>query len=103
MLMCNENTKPPAQVLGVIGIESMKIADTTIDLIRLISLPPFQQFIVETGKLTYEAAGNPDNYRKNFTEDQVRDLYAEYASWHAAKGYWPNETPMGIEKECKNA
>lgn len=22
-------------------------------------------------------------------------LFDEYAAWHAAKGYWPNETPLG--------
>ena len=27
------------------------------------------------------------------------DVLAEYETWHAAKGYWPNETPLGQVKE----
>lgn len=25
-------------------------------------------------------------------------LLEEYETWHKAKGYWPNETPMGVAK-----
>ena len=32
---------------------------------------------------------------------QSPELYAEYCQGHAAKGYWPNETPLGEIKDQK--
>lgn len=31
----------------------------------------------------------------SFARGAGPDVLAEYAAWHAAKGYWPNETPLG--------
>ena len=88
--------KPPAQTLGVIGIESLRVTDTTIDYAKLVTLPPFQMFMVEQRLVSPEFAGEPEYYQQAFTATRMEELYQEYAHWHAAKGYWPNETPMGV-------
>lgn len=89
-------TKPPAQTLGVTGIESLRVTDTTIDYSKLVTLPPFQMFMVEQRLVSPEFAGQPSYYQQSFTATRMEELYHEYARWHAEKGYWPNETPMGV-------
>lgn len=56
-----------------------------IDWQRLSGLPPFSMFLAERHQSDVPAPSP--------------DLYAEYCQWHAAKGYWPNETPLGTLKE----
>ncbi len=80
--------KPPTQGVIVDGIAPKPItmdpkADA-IDWLRLGGLPPFEMFIAE-------------KYQGQMP-DPSRDLYDDYCQWHAAKGYWPNETPMGMER-----
>lgn len=78
-------SKPPAIRVGVQGFSAFTTERTqaakAIDWERLVGLPPFAMFIAErhAGKFPGLSMG----------------LYAEYCDWHAAKGYWPNETPMG--------
>jgi hypothetical protein len=83
-----DTVKPPPIVVGVQGF----VATTTkadevptapallIDWEALTGLPAFQMFVAE---------------KKGGEVRESPDFYAEYCDWHEAKGYWPNETPMG--------
>jgi len=94
--------KPPPIRVAVAGIEPAPIALTPArrDWERLANLPPFQMWAAE--RLRSEHPGGRDS--AEHARDVVRrlgagdDVYAEYAEWHAAKGYWPDETPMGEAK-----
>ncbi len=93
--------KPPTQVAGVEGIAPKPIVLTPepskIDWTRLIGLPPFQMFAVERSpSLVDKFEGSSlDSVHAWMTQYEPDDLYQQYCDWHAAKGYWPNETPMG--------
>ena len=97
--------KPPAQVLGVSGIEAAPIIihDAKINWAMVAALPPFQMFLAErdgpnqTGQNSQQWATDVAMRLAAAVNDQA--LFDEYAAWHAAKGYWPNETPMGQVKE----
>lgn len=97
--------KPPPQVLGVSGIAEQPIVihDAKINWALVAALPPFQMFLVErdgpnqTGKNSQEWATGVAMRLAAAVNDQA--LFDEYAAWHAAKGYWPNETPLGQVKE----
>ena len=97
--------KPPPQVLGVAGIAEQPIVihDAKINWAMVAALPPFQMFLVErdgpnqTGKNSQEWATGVAMRLAAAVNDQA--LFDEYAAWHAAKGYWPGETPMGVAKE----
>lgn len=93
--------KPPTQVAGVEGIAPKPIVLTPesskIDWARIIQLPPFQMFAVE---ICPNLAGNFDDQglacvHAWMAQYEPDDLYKQYAEWHLAKGYWPNETPCG--------
>lgn len=79
----SEAIKPPTQIAGVQGIASAKQGISQpiqINWGLIVELPAFQMFAAE------KHSGNA----------VVNDaLYAEYCQWHEAKGYWPNETPLG--------
>lgn len=83
-----EPCKPPPIVVGVQGFVATRSAiDETpaapaIDWARLLELPAFSMFLAERGE----------------PAQQTLDFYALYCQWHEAKGYWPNETPMGVLK-----
>ena len=97
--------KPPPQVLGVAGIAEQPIVihDAKINWAMVAALPPFQMFLAErdgpnqTGKNSQEWATGVAMRLAAAVNDQA--LFDEYAAWHAAKGYWPNETPLGQVKE----
>ena len=97
--------KPPPQVLGVSGIAEQPIVihDAKINWALVAALPPFQMFLVErdgpnqTGKNSQEWATGVAMRLAASVGDQA--LFDEYAAWHMAKGYWPNETPLGQVKE----
>ena len=97
--------KPPPQVLGVAGIAEQPIVihDAKINWAMVAALPPFQMFLAErdgpnqTGQNSQQWATGVAMRLAAAVNDQA--LFDEYAAWHAAKGYWPNETPMGQVKE----
>ena len=97
--------KPPPQVLGVAGIAEQPIVihDAKINWAMVAALPPFQMFLAErdgpnqTGQNSQQWATGVAMRLAAAVNDQA--LFDEYAAWHGAKGYWPNETPMGQVKE----
>lgn len=97
--------KPPPQVLGVSGIAEQPIVihDAKINWAMVAALPPFQMFLTErdgpnqTGKNSQEWATGVAMRLAASVGDEA--LFGEYAAWHEAKGYWPNETPLGTVKE----
>ena len=96
-----EPVKPPPQVLGVSGIAEQPIVihDAKINWAVVAALPPFQMFLAErdgpnqTGKNSQEWATGVAVRLAASVGDEA--LFDAYAAWHEAKGYWPNETPMG--------
>lgn len=99
-------TKPPAQVAGVVGIAATPITMNepapelarAIDWPKVAGLPPFQMFAAErmrntTGKDSFDHALEFVRAR-----GAGQDVLDEYEAWHAAKGYWPSETPYGEAK-----
>ena len=97
--------KPPPQTLGVSGIAETPIVihDAKINWALVAALPPFQMFLSErdgpnqTGQNSQEWATGVAMRLAATVNDQ--SLFDEYTSWHQAKGYWPNETPLGQVKE----
>lgn len=97
--------KPPPQVLGVSGIAEQPIVihDAKINWATVAALPPFQMFLTErdgpnqTGQNSQQWATGVAMRLAAAVSDQA--LLDEYAAWHTAKGYWPNETPLGQVKE----
>ena len=97
--------KPPPQVLGVSGIAEQPIIihDAKINWATVAALPPFQMFLAErdgpnqTGKNAQEWATGVAAHLAATTSDTA--LFDAYCAWHEAKGYWPNETPLGQVKE----
>ena len=93
--------KPPPQVLGVSGIAEQPIIihDAKINWATVAALPPFQMFLTErdgpnqTGKNAQEWATGVATHLAATTSDMA--LFEAYCAWHEAKGYWPNETPLG--------
>ena len=93
--------KPPPQVLGVSGIAEQPIVihDAKINWAVVAALPPFQMFLAErdgpnqTGKNSQEWATGVAVRLAASVGDEA--LFDAYAAWHEAKGYWPNETPLG--------
>lgn len=65
-----------------------------IDWPHLISLPPFQMFAIEHArKSPADVMAWLPAWVRSFDDD--RALLEDYCQWHARKGYWPNESPMG--------
>src|SRR5690606_27815414 len=101
--------KPPTQVAGVQGFSAFEAKPTEplrIDWQRLCSLPPFQMYVVERGylsqgeieMLTGVQGPNAMRVMQNLvfrSGNDINALYDDYCQWHAAKGYWPNEDPLG--------
>lgn len=99
LLPAGAAVKPPTQVAGVKGIDAPPVMreDSSIDWVALANLPPFQMWAAE--RLRSEHPGGRDS--REHALDVIRrlgmgcDVFDEYAAWHAAKGYWPTETPTG--------
>ncbi len=91
-------TKPPTQVAGVQGIAAIPVVLTPeppsrINWTVVFGLPPFQMFAVESAGM---APGDVMAWIKPWAhQHDERELYDKYCKWHAAKGYWPDETPLG--------
>ena len=105
MTLAKKNTKPPTQTAGVTGIDAhgaMNGAPTKtlgkspqIDWRKLTNLPAFEMFVFEESGLSANAEGiNWVAARRASIGDEK--LYELYASWHASKGLWINETPLGV-------
>ena len=91
------DTKPEPIRVGVEGIAPKPIeltpARQRIDWMRLMGLPPFQMFAAEKGA---NMSGSLGEWLKGLIlGGGEQELYDEYCRWHAQKGYWPGETPMG--------
>lgn len=87
--------KPEPIRVGVEGIAPAPAPARTerIDWTRLIGLPPFQLYAAERGGLPADRIlARVGEWVR--TQDE-RVLYADYCRWHASKGCWPGETPMG--------
>lgn len=97
--------KPPPQTLGVSGIAETPIVldQPKTNWAVVAALPPFQMFLAErdgpnqTGKNSQEWATGVAMRLAASTSDDA--LFGDYTAWHARKGYWPNETPLGQVKE----
>ena len=94
--MTIQQEKPPAQTLGVSGIEPKPVntPDQGANWPAIAALPPFQMFLAEKHPDTQQG----DSYLNAIEILQRRHddgLLEEYETWHKAKGYWPNETPYG--------
>lgn len=92
--------KPPTQGVGVQGFNAFATpADEPppTNWNALVQLPAFGMFIAERPRFRGEV--NPStigDYLKSIEHKREFDvLYTDYCKWHAEKGYWPNETPMG--------
>lgn len=94
------NQKPPPMAIGVAGFNAFATPsdDSKIDWAvrwhHLLSLPPFEMYLSEK-------TGNEDRQAwKDWLEKEIiakgdDTAYLDYATWHAEKGYWVGETPMG--------
>lgn len=91
-------TKPPTQVAGVQGIAAIPVVLTPeppsrINWTVVFGLPPFQMFAVErAGKSPTEVMAWMKDWAHGHDE---QELYDQYCKWHATKGYWKGEDPMG--------
>lgn len=93
-------TKPPTQVAGVTGIAAEKIEMNEAPANALpwpfiASLPPFQMYAVE--KMRNTSGKDSQAHAEDFIRAMGggQDLFNAYVDWHAAKGYWPGESPLG--------
>ena len=96
--------KPPTQTAGVVGIEPKPIELTPAPTQRvnwraLAALPPFQMFVAERKPMPAGCKDSQDWALRAAQELAAQQgdqpLLDEYCRWHARKGYWPNETPLG--------
>lgn len=98
--MTTQKEKPPAQVAGVQGFNAFTTpADEPkpksvpqVDWIKLAGLPPFAMFAQEEYGVV---SGNLTPWLNEMFRKTQGGIYQEYCDWHAAKGYWKGETPMG--------
>ena len=100
--------KPEPIRVGVEGITPNPImmhedptqaqAQAAAEIQRLAVLPPFQMFAAERMRNT--SRHDSEQHAANFLRSRGAglDVLEEYVRWHAAKGYWPNETPFGALK-----
>ena len=100
--------KPPPTVLGVAGfvaletksgLEEMREKASKEAFFNALSEhPPFQMFI---GEGRHQWKGPQIQWKHEFlqwataNDADAESLFNEYCQWHVAKGYWPNETPLG--------
>ena len=64
----------------------------------MIAFPPFQMFAAE--KMPHEWARinselHAAEFLRTLSSDEKVALFDEYCQWHADKGRWKNETPLG--------
>ena len=108
--MSTTKEKPPTQVAGVQGFNAFRtpaddIKKTNlapkVDWVKLAGLPPFAMFASEIYGVT---TSNLTPFINEMFQKTQGSIYQEYCDWHAAKGYWKGETPMGeVIGEVANA
>lgn len=99
-----EAPKPPPQVLGVGGMAAPEIVihSPKVNWALVAGLPPFQMYLAEcdgpnqTGENSHAWATAAAMRLAGAGGDEA--LIEAYSVWHAAKGYWPGETPFGAVK-----
>ena len=96
--------KPPPQIAGVTGIGATPITmnepqPNVIPWLEITALPPFQMFAAERMRNT--SGRDSMEHARDYVRDMGggKEVLDQYAAWHYAKGYWPNETPLGQVKE----
>ena len=102
--MSEQQQKPPTQTAGVMGIAPKPIeltpaAEPRINWHALATLPPFQMFAHER-KPAPAGSQDSQDWATRVAQELAgqqgdQPLMDEYWRWHARKGYWPGETPMG--------
>lgn len=87
-------TKPPTQYANVVGIAPVTGGPDTVNWQLLLSLPAFQMYAVEQAG---QAPADLMAWMPGWVQAQVskQALFDDYCQWHAAKGLWENETPLG--------
>lgn len=93
--------KPPPIIVQVESIAPEPITMGGVDLkhdwFRLLNSAPFQMYACEvTGKSYAEV----DQWLVPFVEENIiadgeDKIFADFSTWHQAKGYWKNETVYG--------
>lgn len=101
------NKNPPTQIAGVNGIDAhggMGAAPLDLPFQQYINwqlltkLPAFEMFVLEhSGQKSGEGAANWVGIKRASLGDN--EFYNQYEVWHAAKGLWANETPLGKLKK----
>lgn len=96
--------KPEPIRISAQGIEAKPVTMNepvpVIDWRALAALPPFQMFVHERSPCPVDA--DSERWATQYVERFIRDVDAEtllekYKQWHADKGYWPNESPLGYQ------
>lgn len=90
-------TKPPTQVASVQGIapKPIELTPAPVDWAPIVALPPFQMYAAEMLRNTAGKDAMAHAADLVRARGAGRDVLDDYCRWHAAKGYWPNETPLG--------
>lgn len=102
----SKDIKPAPQTVSVDGFNALMAKydinripkKSKINWARLLTLPSYHMFLIETG--SEPQTGSIEKWALAATNDKLtnkkeKEFYQEYCDWHKAKGYWPNETPMG--------
>lgn len=96
-----DQTKPEPIVIGVSGFKALDAEPKPQDFVDwgfLFGLPPFEMYLSEKvgnqNRLMWQ-----DWLLKELANKDEQAVYQAYADWHANKGYWVNETPLGQIKE----
>ena len=71
-------------VEGFVAFDAKAQPPAAIPWGHVLGLPAFQMFLAERHGVANMAAFKPQP-----------ELYDEYRQWHAEKGHWPNESPLG--------
>ena len=102
-LPVEDPNKPAPQRVAVEGFDMSKLgmtkSDSSVVWEVLIGHPPFHMFMSEQ-KFPNPDAKDDMELAVDFIMEQSKtkaelQFYAEYAKWFNAKGFWPDETPLG--------
>ena len=88
------DTKPEPIRIGVEGFvafEAKPAQSAPIPWGHVLGLPAFQMFMAERHGVTNMASFKPQP-----------ELFDEYCRWHAEKGFWPDEDPLGRIKDSSD-
>ena len=74
-----------------------------IDWARLVTLPPFQMWAAQRMATLHPGGRNSEEHARDVVGrlGPRVEAFREYEAWHTAKGYWPDETPLGMIKPCQ--